>query len=152
LSLAVTVAMDSVPLARMRVLRAVAEAADPGATVSDAHRALIRGNRWAAIWELDALDAIGLVEVEGPTREEDATATRVYRLADQYRGVYESVGRPHTFPPNREVEDAVPTHTTDGFAYPSGDGNGRVDEDEAARPRLVRHARDPRRNRRGVAG
>ena len=67
LSLAVTVAMDSVPLARMRVLRAVAEAGEPGATVSDAHRALIRGNRWAAIWELDALEAIGLVQVEGPT-------------------------------------------------------------------------------------
>jgi hypothetical protein len=90
--------MDSVPLARMRVLRAVADAADPGATVSDAHRALIRGNRWAAIWELDALDAIGLVTVEGPSRDEQPNATRIYKLANQYRGVYESVGRPHTFP------------------------------------------------------
>ena len=129
--------MDSVPLARMRVLRTVAEAGDIGATVSDAHRALIRGNRWAAIWELDALDAIGLVDVEGPSRDEDSNATRIYKLANQYRGVYESVGRPHTFPPNTEAEDAVPTDTTDGFAHPpSTNGNGHdhdVDEDELAR-------------------
>ena len=117
LELAVTIAMDSVPLARMRVLRAVAEAGDRGATVSDAHRALIRGNRWAAIWELDALEAIGLVDIEGPSRDEDANATRVYRLADEYRGVYESVGRPHTFPLLEGLEGAVRTGTTDGFAH-----------------------------------
>ena len=97
-------------------------------SVSDAHRALIRGNRWAAIWELDALDAIGLVDVDGPSRDEEPNAIRIYKLANQYRGVYESVGRPHTFPPNTEVEDAVSTHTTDGFAHPpSANGNGHVD-------------------------
>lgn len=118
LRLSINVAHDSVPLGRMRALRAVAELGEAGATVSDVHRALIRGNRWAAIWELDALDAIGLVDVEGPSREEDRNAHRVYRLNDAYRKVYESVGRPLSSLPNKEKKDkdrgSVPTdsHTT----------------------------------------
>lgn len=98
LSLTVTLALDSVPLARMRALQAVVDAGEVGASVADVHRALGRGNRWAAIWELDALEAIGLVAVEGPDREESPTAHRLYRLAETYRKVYESVGRPLTSP------------------------------------------------------
>jgi len=74
----------------MRALHAVA-AAGQGVTASDVHRALGRGNRWAALWELDALEAIGLIEVEGPPRDEDPKATRIYRLGDGWAEVYESV-------------------------------------------------------------
>lgn len=97
LELATRIGLDSVPLARMRVLRAVVDAGEDGASVSDAHRALIRGNRWAALWELDALEAIGMVEVVGTPRDEDPGAQRSYRLAEAYRGVCESVGRPLIF-------------------------------------------------------
>ena len=83
--------MDTVPLPRMRALRAVVDAGDPGCTVADVHRALVRGNRWAAIWELDALEAIGLVDADGPTRDEDPKAIRVYTLASEYRDEYENV-------------------------------------------------------------
>lgn len=92
LALAVTVAIDSVPLARMRVLTAVAKSGDQGVTVADVHRALVRGNRWAAIYELDALDAIGILTVEGPHRDDEPKATRVYRLSEEWRDVYASVG------------------------------------------------------------
>ncbi len=87
---AVRTACDSVPIARFRALREVAEG--PLATVSTVHRAIGRGNRWGAKWELTALEAIGMVEVDGPSEDENASATRVYRLADEYRRVYESVG------------------------------------------------------------
>ena len=104
LGLTVTVALDSVPLARMRALRAVADSGLRGATVSDVHRALLRGNRWAAIWELDALEAIGLVDVEGPSREEDRNAIRSYKLKDSYRRVYENVASTPTSPPIKREE------------------------------------------------
>ena len=77
----------------MRALRAVIDAGPEGATVADVHRALVRGNRWAALWELDALEAIGLVHVEGPPRDEDPDAKRTYHLSAAYREVCESVGR-----------------------------------------------------------
>jgi hypothetical protein len=121
LELSIALGMDSIPLARMRALRAVADAADPGATVSEVHRAMIRGNRWAAIWELDALEAIGLIDVDGPPRDEDPKATRVYRLAADYRQVYESVGRPLKFPkaPEENVADNNGSEgTAYGFAHP----------------------------------
>jgi hypothetical protein len=88
--LAIRAACDSVPLARFRALREVAET--EMATVASVHRALGRGNRWAAKWELMALEAIGLVDVEGVSEDDDPAATRVYMLKDVYRGVYESVG------------------------------------------------------------
>jgi hypothetical protein len=94
--LAVAASLDSVPLARMRALHAVARAECRGATVTDVHRGLGCGNRWAAIWELDALTAIGLVVMDGPSRDEDPQATRRYRLADEWRGVYENVALPRT--------------------------------------------------------
>jgi hypothetical protein len=86
---AVRAACDSVPLARFRALREVADS-EP-ATVSSVWRAIGRGNRWGAKWELTALEAIGMVEFEGPDEEVDKNATRVYKLADEYRGLYESV-------------------------------------------------------------
>jgi hypothetical protein len=86
---AVRAACDSVPLARFKALREVAR--DDAATVTSVHRAIGRGNRFSARWELTALQAIGMVEVEGPDEEEDPKATRVYKLADEYREVYESV-------------------------------------------------------------
>ena len=63
LRLATAAALDSVPLARMRALGAIAEITDYGAraSVTDVQRALKRGNWWAAKWECDALTAIGLV-------------------------------------------------------------------------------------------
>jgi hypothetical protein len=64
-ALAVRAACDSVPLARFRALRAVAD--DGPATVSSVWQAIGRGNRWGAKWELTALEAIGMVEVAGPT-------------------------------------------------------------------------------------
>jgi hypothetical protein len=91
LELTATVAIDSVPLARMRALRAVIEAGETGCTVADVHRALVRGNRWAAIFELDALEAIGLVDVIGASREDEPKATRTYFVASEYRNVCESV-------------------------------------------------------------
>lgn len=118
LELATRVALDSVPLARMRVLQAVLEAGDIGASVADAHRALVRGNRWAAIWELDALEAIGLVEVEGRPRDEDPQAHRVYKLAAAYREVCESVGRPLIFSLDKGEERDVHGEATDTFAHP----------------------------------
>jgi hypothetical protein len=119
LELATRIGLDSVPLARMRVLRAVVEAGDEGATVTDAHRALVRGNRWAAIWELDALEAIGLVEVVGTPRDEDPQAHRVYKLADAYREVCESVGRPLIFSLPRKAEGDRNGEATDAFAHPA---------------------------------
>jgi len=91
---AVRAACDSVPLARFRALREVAES--PLATVASVFRAIGRGNRWGAIWELTALEAIGIVEVEGTPADEDPKATRVYRLAEDYAQVYESVGSFYT--------------------------------------------------------
>jgi hypothetical protein len=91
---AVRAACDSVPLARFRALREVAES--PEATVASVHRAIGRGNRWGAKWELIALEAIGMVEVEGTPEDEDPKAIRVYRLAEQYQEVYESVGSFYT--------------------------------------------------------
>jgi hypothetical protein len=105
--LTVRVGLDSVPLARMRSLRAVADAGEAGATVTDVHKALVRGNRWAAIWELDALEAIGLVDVEGPSREEDRNAVRVYTLRAAYRGVYENVASTLISPPNKEERNTL---------------------------------------------
>jgi hypothetical protein len=85
LELTIRAALDSVPFARMRALQAIA-AAEHAATVSDVHRGLGRGSRWSALWEIDALDGIGLIAVEGPSREEDPAATRLYRLNDEWRG------------------------------------------------------------------
>jgi hypothetical protein len=87
---AVRAACDSVPLARFRALHEVVENAS--STVSSVWRAIGRGNRWAAKWELTALEAIGMVEVHGPDEDEDPKATRTYTLADEYQEVYESVG------------------------------------------------------------
>lgn len=116
-ALTVKLAMDSVPLARMRALHAVVEAGAEGATVSDVHRALVRGNRWAALWELDALEAIGLVHVEGPSRDEDSSGTRTYRLADAYRGVCESVGPSSLLSPRRGNGETVSPGGTYDFAH-----------------------------------
>jgi hypothetical protein len=121
LLLAVRIGLDSVPLARMRVLRAVVEREEYGATVADAHRALIRGNRWAAIWELDALEAIGMVVIEGTPRDEDPQAHRVYKLADAYREVCESVGRPLIFSLDKEEENVTNGEATDTFAHLQGE-------------------------------
>jgi hypothetical protein len=79
--IAVRAARDSIPLARRKALEHVAS--DGHATVSSTLRAIGRGDRWAAKWELTALEAIGMVELEGPDELEDPRATRVYRLADR---------------------------------------------------------------------
>jgi hypothetical protein len=117
LDLATRIGLDSVPLARMRALRAVVESGDIGATVSDAHRALIRGNRWAALWELQALEAIGLVVVEGTPADEDPSAHRVYKLADTYRKVCENVGRPLIFSLNKGEENVSNGEAADTLAH-----------------------------------
>jgi hypothetical protein len=101
-NITIQVALDSVPLARMRALRAVAEAPPAGATVSDVHRALQRGNRWAAIWELDALTAIGITHEHGPSRDEHPEAARHYTIAPEWQHLCELVARPHTSPLKRE--------------------------------------------------
>jgi hypothetical protein len=93
-ALAIRAACDSVPLARFKALREVADS--ELATVSSVWRAIGRGNRWGAKWELMALEAIGMVEVDG--NPDDPAATCAYTLADQYRGVYESVGSPYASP------------------------------------------------------
>jgi len=87
--IAAQAALDSVPLARLKALRHVAD--ETPATIASTRRAIGRGNRWSAKWELTALEAIGLIDVEGPDEFEDPNATRIYRLADRYRGVYDSV-------------------------------------------------------------
>jgi hypothetical protein len=97
--LAVHVAFDSVPLARMRALRATANAGARGATVADVHRDLGRGNRWAAMWELAAPAAIGLVQEISPTK---ADARPRYRLAEEWLELYEVVACTHTPPRNQE--------------------------------------------------
>jgi hypothetical protein len=102
LAYAVRAACDSVPLARFRAVREVAE--NGPATVSDVFRAIGRGNRYGAKWELAALQAIGMVDVEGPDEDEDPRATRLYSLKSEYQGVYESVGLSLPFPPLREEE------------------------------------------------
>lgn len=97
-ALAVRAGLDSVPLARMRALQSVAAAGDDGATVSDVHRGLRRGSRWAAIWELDALDAIGLLDIDGPPRDEDPDEPRRYKLNAEWQRVYISVACSPTLP------------------------------------------------------
>jgi hypothetical protein len=87
--IAIQAARDSIPLARRKALEHVA--ASPMATVSSTLRAIGRGNRWSAKWELTALEAIGMVDIDGTGEDEDPQATRVYRLAGRYQGVYESV-------------------------------------------------------------
>jgi len=130
LELTAKVAIDSVPLARMRALRAVVDAGNRGCTVADVHQALIRGNRWAAIWQLDALEAIGLVDLQGPTRDEDPKAVRVYVIADEYRDVCESVASSSS----SETEmEGVSGGAADGFAHPNGASgalSGEFPEDE----------------------
>lgn len=108
-SFAVRAACDSVPLARFRALREVAGTEQ--ATVSSVHRALGRGNRWAAKWELTALEAIGMVDVDGTSEDEDAKAVRVYTLRDEYRKVYESAASFYTPLSLREGDT---THTYKG--------------------------------------
>jgi hypothetical protein len=129
--LAIKAGFDSIPPARLRSLRAVADSGDAGVVVAEVHRALGRGNRWAAIWELDALEAIGLVRVEGLSRDEDPKATRVYRLADEWREVYESEAFSRTSTP---IEEEV---ATDGLrirtrpnAPPASAGADGSGEDE----------------------
>jgi hypothetical protein len=119
-ALAVRSACDSVPLARFRALTEVADNA-VGATVASVHRAIGRGNRWGAKWELLALEAIGMIEVEGIDEDDDPKATRVYTLADEYRQVYESVGSPYGSSSSdsllREKTEGEPTlsYTSDGI-------------------------------------
>ncbi len=91
IELTATVAIDTVPLPRMRALRAVIEAGEAGCIVADVHRALIRGNLWAAIHELDALEAIGIVDMIGPSRDEEPKASRRFFIAKEYREVCASV-------------------------------------------------------------
>lgn len=116
LELTTKAAFDSVPAARMKALHAVADRYEHGASVSDVHRALGRGNRWAARWELDALDAIGLVDVTGPPQDEEASAARVYRLAADWQGVYESVAFSYASSSYREEATEGSRH----FRTPSG--------------------------------
>jgi hypothetical protein len=81
--------LSGVPLARLRALRCCAET--HLANVSDVWKAIGRGNRYGAKWELDALEAIGLVTVIGPSEDDDPKAERRYVLTEGWRGVYESV-------------------------------------------------------------
>jgi hypothetical protein len=101
LRLAIKAALDSVPLARFRALRAVADH-PVGATVSDVQRALGRGNWWAAKWELDALTTIGIAT---ETRAEiNGVEQTIYALDPRYGGLYESVAFSCT-PPSNKRED-----------------------------------------------
>jgi len=89
-AISVQAACDSVPLARLRALREIADT--NMTTVASVHRAIGRGNRWGAKWELAALEAIGMIDVTGVSEDEDPKATRTYALKPDYRDVYESVG------------------------------------------------------------
>ena len=116
------------PLARFRALSAVARAGDIGADVATVHRAIGRGNRWGSKWELTALEAIGLVQVEGPPEDEDPKAVRIYRLAAEYRDVYESVGA-FSSSLSRENAETGPASVEPTDSYTSAPspvtGNGR---------------------------
>jgi hypothetical protein len=70
-TIGVRAACDSVPLARLRALREVADSET--ATVSSVWRAIGRGNRWGAKWELAALEAIGMIDVEAYRRTKTPT-------------------------------------------------------------------------------
>ncbi len=89
-AIGVRAACDSIPLTRLRALREVAN--NNVSTVASVHRAIGRGDRYGAKWELAALDAIGMLDVEGPSEGEDPKATRLYTLKADYRQVYVSVG------------------------------------------------------------
>ena len=89
-TIAVRAACDSIPLTRLRALRDVADSG--GATVASVHRAIGRGDRYGAKWELAALTAIGILDVHGPDEDDDPKATRLYTLKADYQHVYESVG------------------------------------------------------------
>jgi hypothetical protein len=104
-AIAAKAACDSVPLARLRALHEVASA--DMATVASVHRAIGRGNRWGAKWELAALEAIGMVDVHGPSEDEDPKATRTYTLHPDYRQVYETVGSLFSPLSNEEQKDAM---------------------------------------------
>jgi hypothetical protein len=122
--LAVTAAVDSVPLARIRALRAVAD--HPlGATVEEVRRRLGRANWYVAKWELDALETIGLAVWE--VREINGFEQPIYRLYEPYRvlygGVYTNVAFSQTPTSNEEKPRGAaygcvdpPNPLLDGFA------------------------------------
>jgi hypothetical protein len=87
--IAVKTAGDSVPVARWKAFRHVAEG--EAVTVSSTWRAIGRGNRWGAKWQLTALEAIGLVDVDGPDEDTEPNAVRIYRLEPALADLYESV-------------------------------------------------------------
>ena len=69
------------------------------ATVEHVRRALGRANWYVAKWELDALETIGLVATE--VVEINEREETVYRLADEYRGLYTNVAFSRTSPSNK---------------------------------------------------
>jgi hypothetical protein len=119
LRLATKAALDSVPLARLRALRAIAD--NPiGATVSDVQRALKRANWWIAKYEVDALTTIGVVREE--KAEINGREETVYTLAAGYRMLYTSVALPCTSPSNKRGNEQ-------GAGYTSAEHHA---DDEAA--------------------
>ena len=81
---AIQAARDSIPLARRTALEHVAGSSM--ATVSSTLRAIGRGNRWSAKWELTALEAIGIVDVEARTKTKTRTRRASTALPGATRG------------------------------------------------------------------
>jgi len=75
------------PHLRPSSCRVIEQAAQVRLAVEQRHRPR---EPLGAKWELTALEAIGMLEVEGLDDDDDPTATRVYCLAERYRR-YESV-------------------------------------------------------------
>jgi hypothetical protein len=114
-ALATRAGLDSLPPTREKTLRALLAAGDVGANVSDVHESLGRGNRYAAIWALEELEAVGMVDVEGEPRDENPKAVRIYRLRGEWlaavREVYEGVAS-HSLALSIEREQATDAYTS----------------------------------------
>jgi hypothetical protein len=122
--------LDSLPPTREKTLRTLFEVGEVGANVSDVRAGMGRGNRFAALWALESLEAVGMVDVEGAPRDEDPKAVRIYRLRDEWsaaaRKVYEVVACTLS---QLSVIGGEATHAYTSNGAPA-QGLEQVDEDE----------------------
>ncbi len=109
--------LDSIPPNRERALWALLKAGEVGANLSAVHRAIGRGNRWGAMWALDELEAVAMIDVEGPPRDEEPNAVRLYHLREEWAealgGVYASVAS-HSLGSQVIGGQATASYTPDG--------------------------------------
>jgi hypothetical protein len=70
---------------------------------------------------------MGIQTIFAERRYDDPKAHRVYRLRDEYRKVYENVGRPLIFSPREGDDSADARGATDGFAHLESRSTPRIE-------------------------